>query len=357
MEKQKYYYLYKITNNITGEYYYGVHETWDLNDYYFGSGSLLKSNIKKYGLENFTKVILEFFPSRKEVMKEEKRIVNQELLKDPKCLNVILGDGELKGSVGKKCIVDDNGVYRMVDKDDDTYPSFQMGRICINKDGKLKYIKPYELDQYIQNGWKQGTIYVSPGKGKIWVFKDDLKRQIYKEELQQYLDNGWKKGSCIKGTHMWVNKNGNTKQIYKEELQQYLDNGWKKGFGKPTVNGKIVVSKENKRKYILKEELQQYLDNGWKKGSWKNVWVNKDRKNVRIIEDKLQEYLDNGWIRGRYSEYPPRARKVLFYDLNGNLVKEFIRVSDANKEGFNNIHKYADKNRIYMGKYILKYGL
>lgn len=111
-DKQKFYYLYKIVNNLTGEYYYGVHETYDIiNDWYFGSGSVLKQNIKQYGLENFTKSILSFFPNRKELMKEEKRIVNKELLKDPKCLNVILGGGELKGSVGYKCVLCEDGIY------------------------------------------------------------------------------------------------------------------------------------------------------------------------------------------------------------------------------------------------------
>jgi hypothetical protein len=36
-------------------------------------------------------------------------------------------------------------------------------------------------------------------------------------------------------------------------------------------------------------------------------------------------------------------------------LKEFEKVTDANKEGFNNVHKYADKNKIYMNKFILKY--
>ena len=33
-------------------------------------------------MENFVKEILEFFPNREALMKEEKRIVNKELLKD-----------------------------------------------------------------------------------------------------------------------------------------------------------------------------------------------------------------------------------------------------------------------------------
>ena len=71
MYNHKYHYLYKITNEITNEYYYGVHSTDDLRDGYFGSGSALWENIKKYGRENFIKHILEFFPNRKELMLAE----------------------------------------------------------------------------------------------------------------------------------------------------------------------------------------------------------------------------------------------------------------------------------------------
>ena len=92
----KYHYLYKITNKITQEYYYGVHSTDNLKDYYFGSGAALKDNIRRYGLENFEKETLEFFPSRKDMMNEERRMVNKDLLKDPKCLNVILGGRRIK---------------------------------------------------------------------------------------------------------------------------------------------------------------------------------------------------------------------------------------------------------------------
>jgi len=37
----KFYYLYKIVNNINGKYYYGVHSTDDLEDGYAGSGKII----------------------------------------------------------------------------------------------------------------------------------------------------------------------------------------------------------------------------------------------------------------------------------------------------------------------------
>ena len=67
----KYHYFYKITNNLNGHFYYGVHNTNDLNDGYMGSGTRLHYAYKKYGIENFTKEILKFFDTSKEAFEYE----------------------------------------------------------------------------------------------------------------------------------------------------------------------------------------------------------------------------------------------------------------------------------------------
>lgn len=71
----KYNYIYKITNLINNKIYIGVHRTNVLDDGYMGSGKIIKRAIKKYGLENFKKEILNFYDTYKEVLEEEKKLV------------------------------------------------------------------------------------------------------------------------------------------------------------------------------------------------------------------------------------------------------------------------------------------
>lgn len=58
----KYYYIYKIVNLINKKHYVGFHATDKEyeKDNYFGSSRTLKKAIKKYGIENFIKEIIEY---------------------------------------------------------------------------------------------------------------------------------------------------------------------------------------------------------------------------------------------------------------------------------------------------------
>ena len=92
-KEKKYHYIYKTTNLKTGKFYVGMHSTDNLNDGYLGSGKRLRRSIRKNGMENFKLEIIEFVSNRNALKQRERELVNEELLKDPMCMNLQLGGG------------------------------------------------------------------------------------------------------------------------------------------------------------------------------------------------------------------------------------------------------------------------
>lgn len=84
----KYNYVYKITNNLNNKTYIGVHKTENLDDGYMGSGTLIKRAIKKYGVENFTKEILEFFDSYRDALAKERELAHIDYVNSAESYNL-----------------------------------------------------------------------------------------------------------------------------------------------------------------------------------------------------------------------------------------------------------------------------
>ena len=86
-----YFYLYKITNNLNGKIYIGVHKTSDLEDGYMGSGVYLNRAIRKHGPANFTKEILQFFTNEEKMYLTESIVVNSNFISRNDVYNVNIG--------------------------------------------------------------------------------------------------------------------------------------------------------------------------------------------------------------------------------------------------------------------------
>ena len=92
------YLVYKTINNISGKYYFGRHITNNINDSYLGSGFLIKRLLKKDpNPKHYTKEIIKNCDSPEEMIDLERRLLLEKLDKDPKCINLIIGNA---GTIG-----------------------------------------------------------------------------------------------------------------------------------------------------------------------------------------------------------------------------------------------------------------
>ena len=198
---QKYHILYKTTCTVTGNFYVGVHSTTNLEDGYLGSGKRLSRSVEKYGKENHVREILEFFETREELLSREREVVNDELLKEEKCMNLKPG-GE--------------GGLNLLDKE-------TVKRIS-TAGGSMSRYQSFEFrSEYTKRGWKGK-------KGKQWgnwkgrSHSEDTKRKIGEKTSQS--QRGEKNSQFGK---VWIRKGNENKKIPKDQLSSYLKNGWEKG--------------------------------------------------------------------------------------------------------------------------------
>lgn len=88
-------YIYKTTNLITGQYYYGKREyrkDLESNTLYLGSGIALMENVKQYGENNFKKVKIEECDTLEHLAEREAHYINM-YYRDDLCLNYKNGTG------------------------------------------------------------------------------------------------------------------------------------------------------------------------------------------------------------------------------------------------------------------------
>jgi hypothetical protein len=105
--------IYKTTNKITGEFYIGLNST--SNNKYLGSGSNFKSNLHKYGKENFTKEILCVLTSSSSdfnLLREIETIYITKYIQDPLCLNICPGYNNQKIIYKDKIVYIDKIIYK-----------------------------------------------------------------------------------------------------------------------------------------------------------------------------------------------------------------------------------------------------
>jgi group I intron endonuclease len=213
-----FHYVYCIENLINGKVYVGKHSTNDLDDGYMGSGTLLNRAIKKHGIENFRKHVLETFQTSEEALEFEKQLVTEELVADNNTYNLTLGgagswysanvDDRIREIRSEKMRIQNltrwkNDLdYRqhMIDVSSETFKRLW-------SEGKLKHPdwtgKRHSDETKRKIGqanavWQKGER--NSQFGTVWIYNSDLNlsRKIKKEELDLFISQGWIKGRRMK---------------------------------------------------------------------------------------------------------------------------------------------------------------
>ena len=203
-QRRKYHYFYKTTCLITNRYYYGIHSTDNLDDGYIGSGKRLWYSINKYGRENHICKKLEFFETRKKLVNKEIEFVNEDLLKDPMCMNLMKGGkgGFISVEQQKNRSIAGGMAYAL--------------RLQTDKDFRNKHI--INQKQKFVNMHKSGKFNYNTFEGKHHSEKTKEKMRNHKGKQQGEKNSQF-------GTK-WITNGVKIKKIKKDQI---IPNGWKFG--------------------------------------------------------------------------------------------------------------------------------
>jgi hypothetical protein len=255
--------LYRIENLKTGEYYIGKHNGTTQKDYngktYWGSGKRIKSQIKKYGYQNFSYTIM-VISNTEYIFDLEKKIVTQELIEsDVKCLNLDIG-GE--GS------------------------HFMSEEIRHKMRENRKPIIPWNKGKKgLQVSWRKGTSMPDETKKKIadsnrgQKRSEETKIKLVKSHLGKTPSNKgvpMSKNQLEKMTawakEYWKDKPGfMTGKTHDNATKNKMKLAWekRKEEKKGLTIGYTFINNGTVNKFVSPEQLQSYYDSGWNKGMLK----------------------------------------------------------------------------------------
>lgn len=204
--QKKYHYIYKTTCNVNGKYYIGIHSTDNLEDGYLGSGKRLWYSINYHGKENHIKIILEYCKNRKELIRREKEIVNEQLLSEELCMNLKPGgSGGFVNEEHRKKFTESNNWG----------PSHERIKWLHENDPKwLEKTKQKIKDGLKNSGFKHNTF-----EGK--KHSEETKKKM--SQSTKGMNIGEKNSQY--GTH-WITNGVENKKI-KKDVE--IPNGWYKG--------------------------------------------------------------------------------------------------------------------------------
>lgn len=280
--KKKYHYFYRITNKLNDHFYFGVHNTDNIEDGYMGSGKRLHYAFKKYGIENFEKEILKFFSTEQEAFEFESEIVTESLVKADNCYNISVG-GKYLDCTNKAVVKDKDSNYFLIDKTDERFINNQVSGITFGmvpvKDASGSVFLVDKNDKRIKNGKLN---YLWTGRKHTKKTREKMSNTHKKNNNNVGAKNS-QFGTC------WVTNGTENKKIKIKDFDEFENNGWKKG---------RVVSDEFKLKMSEVLKAGQY-QTGKNNSQYNTKWVVKDNCEKKIPNTEIKKYLAMGYELGR----------------------------------------------------------
>ena len=168
------YVIYKTTNSLNGRYYIGQHRTKNINDSYLGSGSIILHAIKKYGKNNFNKIILAECISKDDLDYVENIIVGYHL-NDELCYNIKPGGrgGGFPGNNKDKRWFTNGEMNKRINPGDIIPDNMKLG---------------FTRRALPTSDWKNGG---NKNKNKEWITNGIDESMVIKSDI---LPEGWYKG-------------------------------------------------------------------------------------------------------------------------------------------------------------------
>ena len=223
----------------------------------YGNRNRISRAIQKYGWDSFTHEIL-----FENLTKEEACQKEIELIAEYKSNNPEFGYNITAGGEGFSGVKHSQATKDKISKTKTGKPSNKKD-FSVSIETRQKISKTLKERGYTHPAWNKGIpmkeetkqklreINTNPINRKIWIKKDNYCTMIYDYELDKYLQEGYKRGRIVnweawnKGLPMTKDAKENLSKMYK---------------------GTVWVTKENIHKQIKVEELETYISQGFHRG-------------------------------------------------------------------------------------------
>ena len=198
--------LYRITNTKTGEYYVGKHrgvtQEARCGKMYWGSGTRILNQVKKYGTENFKYEIL-CVSNTDYIFELESKYVTKELLQeDELCLNIVTGGREPPSKKGT--VISEETRQKLIGRTPwnkgGTFSEETKKKMSDSALGRKHSEETKEKfrNRIVWNAGKKG-VQIGSNKGRCWMNDGQKTYRIKQEEIEMSLQKGLVMGQLTKG--------------------------------------------------------------------------------------------------------------------------------------------------------------